>query len=143
MRILTLLILALALSGCDECFADPSEIVYQTIAMESASESDTGMYLVASTIVNRAMKRGTSIEGESIRRKQYSCWNDLEWSKAWLGRFYTEKARKRAKKALERAIREPFKGITHYHTLDVSPYWAVGHKPEIIEGGHAFYSDIR
>lgn len=117
------------------------EIAVQTIAMESANQSDYGQYLVASVIVNRA--KGGSLERVCLARKQFSCWNDKEWAMAWLVRHYTEKARKRALNALERAIKDPYKGITHYHTTGIRPYWAKGKKAVIVEGSHAFYRGIK
>lgn len=121
-----------------------NEVVYQTLAMEAANQSDRGMELVAYTILVRASKRGTTPEIESLRRKQYSCWNDRKWAKAWLGRHYDQKTRHRAVNAWNRASSNPVKPrLTHYHTLEVHPFWAKGHKPVIIEGDHAFYDSVR
>lgn len=139
-KLLTILCLALSLNGCKECYANPSEIVLQTIAMESSNQSDFGQYLVASVIVNRA--KGGSLERVCLAPKHFSCWNDAGWSKAWLYRHYDQSTRYRAEMALKQAIREPFKGITHYHTIGVHPYWANGKKACIIEGQHKFYSNI-
>lgn len=135
------MLIVLSLLSCVPAYAE-SGVAIETVAMESANQDSYGQYLVASVIVNRAKVRNMTLEQVCLARRQFSCWDSPRWSKAWLDRFYTPKAQEQAKKALERAIREPYEGITHYHTLDVSPYWAKGHKPVIIEGQHKFYNDI-
>ena len=130
--------LALMLSGCETCWAEPSEVVLQTIAMESANQSDYGQYLVASVIVNRA--HGGSLERVCLARKQFSAWNDHKWAVSWLSRHYGVRERLRALKALEKALSAPKRGITNYHTTSIMPYWAKGRKAVIVEGSHAFYA---
>lgn len=119
-----------------------SEIVVQTIAMEAADQSEYGQYLVASVIVNRARRAGNSLEWVVLRRSQFSCWNDREWARQWLGSHFSASTAKSAKKALEQAITAPFPGITHYHTMAVKPYW-VDREPVIVEGSHKFYRGIK
>ena len=121
-----------------------SEVVYQTIAMESANQSDRGMELVSHVIINRARIGNISPESVVLRRKQFSCWNDLAWSKAWLARYYTELVRKRAILAYSEALAsQSYTTITHYHHVNIKPYWSVGHKPSVVECDHAFYEGIR
>lgn len=122
------------------------EIVYQTIAMESASEQE-GMKYAALTLINRARRRGTSLEVEALRPKQYSCWNGGgKWAKAWLGKHYGVKTRQAALNALETAYKlasDPrFQGIRNYHTINVHPDWAMGHVPAFRVGSHLFYRGI-
>ena len=122
--------------------AEPSEIVLQTIAMESANQSAYGQYLVSSVIVSRSRASNRSLEAIVKAHKQFSCWNDTVWARAWLARHYTPEVRKQAIKALELAIREPI-NLSHYHTKPVKPYWSVGHSPAVIEGQHKFYRGIK
>ena len=122
--------------------AEPSEIVLQTIAMESASEPMEGQVLVARTIQNRARKAGITPERAVLRPFQFSCWNDRKWAKRWLDTHYGPKTRLRALKAWEMASYSTFNG-RHYHTTDVMPYWAKGHAPSVVVGRHAFYDRIR
>ena len=123
-----------------------SEIVLQTISMESAGESDEGMYLVAQVIVNRARRANKTLEWAVLKPKAFSCWNSPKWAKAWLYSNYTPKTHQRALKALNRAIVETDSTamkLTHYHTTAIMPYWANGHTPTIVVGNHAFYSNIK
>lgn len=135
------LIIVLVVTSCDTAHAEPSEIVLQTIAMESASEPIEGQIMVAKTIQNRAERGNISPESVVLKRKQYSCWNDPKWAKAWLDRNYTPNVRQRASKAWEMALGESV-NYTHYHTIDILPYWAVGHKGERV-GKHIFYGGIK
>lgn len=117
------------------------EIIYQTIAMESASEPG-GMKYVALTLVNRARVRGTTLETEALRPKQYSCWNGGgKWAKAWLGKHYTSQVRYQANKALAMALNDNrFPKLINYHTKNIKPYWAKTMKFEFMIGSHMFYS---
>jgi spore germination cell wall hydrolase CwlJ-like protein len=48
-----------------------------TIYKEAGGESLTGKHAVASVIYNRSVKSGKSFEYECLKRKQFSCWNDV------------------------------------------------------------------
>lgn len=127
--------------------AEPSEVVLQTIAMESASEPE-GMPYVALTLINRARNRGTSPEIEALRPFQYSAWNgDGKWAKAWLRSYWGVKTSLGARNALKQGVwlasQPRFQGIRHYHTKAVHPAWAIGHKPVLEIGSHLFYEGIR
>ena len=136
------LMLARGCSAVPPALAD-SEIVYQTIAMEGANQSLEGQSLIAGTLLNRALIRGTKPEVEAMRPKQYSCWNDRNRAKTWLRRHFDSNTRTRAIQALERARNASKWHPTHYHTLQVMPYWARGHKPCVVVGNHAFYEGIK
>lgn len=122
------------------------DIVAKTIAMESASKPE-GMPYVAITLYNRALKRGTSMSEEALRRKQYSCWNSQKWAKRWLSRHYGASVQLQARLALAKGLEMRKKGIgegiTHYHTVSIRPYWAKGHTPAFILGGHNWYRGIK
>ena len=142
MKRLSLVVLCL-LCASTVWAVDIPEVAIQTVAMEASNQSDEGQYLVASVIVNRAKGSLANLEGVCLARKQFSCWNDPKWAKAWLGRHYTSKTRLRASNALKMALEEPYPGIKHYHTTQVKPYWAKGKRPVIIEGAHAFYDNVK
>ena len=141
-----LMALALMLGSCEPAYpSEVSEVVLQTIAMEGANQSLEGQSLIASTLLNRSRISGTTPEIEAKRRKQYSCWNSPKWAFSWLSRHYDSKARSTALKALEMAInaKEGHTRLTHYHTRDILPYWAKGHKPALQIGRHLFYEGIK
>src|SRR3990167_6559133 len=141
-----LMALALMLGSCEPAYpAEVSEVIIQTIAMESADQPFEGQVAVASIIINRARRAGKSLEWVVLRPRQFSCWNSPKWAFSWLSRHYDSKARSTALKALEMAInaKEGHTRLTHYHTLDVMPYWAKGHKPALQIGRHLFYEGIK
>lgn len=131
----------LIMGSCRIAHAEVSEIVLQTIAMESANDLE-GMPYVASTLINRARKRHTSPQVEALRPKQYSCWNDRKWAKNWLQGHYDKTTRSNALKAYQDARNRNLGHYTHYHTANILPYWAVGQKG-VRHGKHIFYSNIK
>lgn len=140
----TMLLAIMLMLGGSAWAEEPSEVVLQTIAMESASRPE-GMPYVAVTLINRARERGTTLEHEALRHKQYSCWNDAGWAKAWLAKHYTPSVRLGALKALKMGMVEAVKypDMRHYHTVGTAPYWSKGHTPVLILGGHKWYEGIK
>lgn len=136
MKLVTLTLSFLCL--CSVGWAQPSEVVLQTIVMEAGGEPLEGQAMVARVIIERG-RACNSLEKAVLKPKAFSCWND---GGASLARLYTPKARKQAKKALEMASRLTCHP-THYHTLAIHPYWAKGHKPLCTIGHHVFYEGIR
>lgn len=137
-----LIVLCGALLVASIAHAEPSEIVLQTIAMEAADQPFEGQVAVASVIINRARRAGKGLEWAVLRPKQFSCWNSPKWAFSWLSRHYGARTRSQALNALERARNAGNRHVTHYHTRSVMPYWAIGHKPELVIADHAFYSGI-
>lgn len=131
---------------CEEARAEGvPEVVLQTIAMESAGESDLGMGLVAKVIVNRARLSGKTLEEVCLAPKQFSAWNKPEWARKWLRSHFSESTHQRAKKALEWALSldsAMFNRLSHYHNTAILPYWARGKAITVTEGNHAFYEGI-
>lgn len=145
-------ILACGVSYASEVPVGDYEIVLKTLAMEAGSEGVEGMSYVALTLHNRALKRNTDLSTEALRPMQYSCWNKdrrgvRSWSRAWIARFYTEKQRGEAEKALEMglkmALNPEYQGIRHYHTESVKPSWSIGKAPFRKVGSHLFYKGIK
>ena len=138
-------LLLMALLVSQSALAD-SGIVQKTIALEGANQPIEGQALIAVTLLNRALIRGTSAEIEALRRKQYSAWNDRLLAEKWLARHFDTEARENAGRALELArkwLKEgKYKGVTHYHTIGTKPYWANGKDPAVRIGSHVFYDNI-
>src|SRR3990167_3377553 len=115
-----LLVMALMLGSCEPAYpAQVSEVVLQTIAMESADQPFDGQVAVASVIINRARKAGKTLEWVVLRPKQFSCWNDPKWAKAWQEVNYTPKVREIALSALNKAmlVVDSNRRLTHYHSI--------------------------
>ena len=138
-----LILLALLLLSSESALANEApEIVYQVLCAESASEGQAGMDAVAVVMVNRAVGSLAKLEDVVTRPKQFSAYNDRKWLDSWLAKNYTPKVRQMAQRAIERALTEPRPAWTHYHTVDVRPYWTKGHKGVRV-GRHVFYWGIK
>lgn len=144
-----LAILALLLSSCSPALAYSEklpgipEVMIQTVAMESANQPFEGQTAVARVIINRSNIYCKSFEDVCLAPKQFSCWNSQKWADRWLESYYTEKARKSAKKAIEMAFKHPSNNkFTHYHAIGCYPQWAVGRSGVRI-GDHVFYGGIQ
>lgn len=140
----TLILTMLIVINCQVALANEApEIVYQVLSAESASEGQAGMDAVAVVMVNRAMGSIDSLERVVTKPKQFSAYNDQAWLNRWIRAYYTPDVRQRAQKAIERALTmEDRPAWTHYHTINVRPYWAKGHRGERV-GQHVFYSGIK
>ena len=134
-----LLFSVLYVQGCGTARAE-SEIVLQTIAMEAANQPEAGQIAVASVILNRARNAGTTLEHQVSRYKQFSCWNNPAWSKAWLAKHYTSSVRQSSINALTSAYKRNYL-ITHYHAKSIRPYWAKHMKLVMEIGNHLFYKE--
>lgn len=145
------LVLTLLLEVCSPALASPewteaNEIVYQTIAMESANQDLIGQALVARVIINRSVVSHKSLEEICKAPKQFSCWNNEKQAKIWLRTHFDENTRRRAIEAYRLAVglkKRVFDGLTHYHATSVRPYWAKGKTPAYKVGSHWFYEGIK
>jgi len=64
---------------------DPSKLseetlLTSTIVLEAAAEPISGQLAVANVMRNRVARTGQSYHQVILRRKQFSCWNDLKWA---------------------------------------------------------------
>lgn len=125
-------------------YAEPSEIVLQTIAMESANQSARGQEAVAGVILERSRQSGKPLEAVCLAPRQFSCWNSPKEANRWLLRHYDSQTRGRAVKAYHEAKNRilAYRGIRHYHAKGVMPKWAKGHTPAFVIGEHLFYRGI-
>lgn len=120
-----------------------------TIWGEARGESWDGKIAVGYVIQNRVNDRrfGKTHIKVMLARKQFTCFNtrkskrklrnplkydSLEvWTECW----------KTAKLVLEKMVKDPTDGATHYHRADIEPYWAksMGFTKQI--GNHKFYRE--
>ena len=136
------LVVSCLMGSCEAAMADVSEVVLETIALESANQTIFGQALVANVIRTRAQIGQTSPQSVVMRPKAFSAWNDRNRARKWLKRHFNHQTRQNCLLAWEMSKSMPYK-LTHYHTKVVKPYWAKGHKPVIVEGNHAFYEGIK
>lgn len=122
------------------------EIMARTVFGEARGESYKGKKAVAHVILNRARKSKRSVSFESIKRKQFSAWNEGDPNREKLlnvdlnDRTFRECMRA----ALEAVDEKDFThGSRHYHARGVHPNWAAGQSPTLRLGSHIFYAGIR
>ena len=127
----------------------------RTIYGEARGESRLGKIAVACVILNR-YKAKKWFAGKTIaetctfcvkgsKYHQFSCWNDDDPNKkkienmtaVQLGECYEV-----AEKVINGEIKDIVGGACHYHTVNLSPAWARGKKPDFKIGNHLFYCGI-
>jgi len=116
-------------------------VIAATLILEAGGERSTkAMPAVYEVISNRAQQSGRTPAQECMRRKQFSCWNNITKRKELL-----EKAMAHPKfaTAVAISINGPTTnltgGATHYHTISVNPYWASAMITTTTIGHHMFY----
>jgi N-acetylmuramoyl-L-alanine amidase len=129
------------------------DVLARTIWGEARGEGKEGMEAVASVILNRVAvaKRldgywwGNTVIQVCQKPYQFSCWNKLDPNFKKLisvdeQDMYFATALRVAHRAMLGFVKDPTKGATHYHALNVSPDWAKGHTPTNRIGHHVFYA---
>lgn len=127
-------------------YARALKCLTDAIYYEAATEPDAGQRAVAQVILNRmrhptypntvcgvvyqGSERGTGCQFS------YSCDGSMARMPA---RFYWDRARNVASAALAGSVYSPVGMATHYHTVQVSPYWAPSLHFIGTIGAHRFY----
>ncbi|MCJ2183406.1 cell wall hydrolase [Novosphingobium sp. 1949] len=116
------------------------------IYYEAASEPDAGQRAVAQVVLNRvahpaypATVCGVVFEGSD---KPTSCQFSFTCDGSMARKpspYFWDRAEAVARAALSGAVYAPVGLATHYHTLQVHPYWAPSLHPQITIGAHEFY----
>ena len=118
---------------------------------EARSESGLGQFYVATVTLNRV---------QSKRYPDNVCdvvWQNKQFSWTHDGKpddpndpIHSESERELYRAMLRASfsiMRNPemymFHDVTHYHTVDVMPFWAKGKTPFTQVGKHLFYKDIK
>ena len=123
------------------------ECLTTAIYYEAASEGPEGQQAVAQVILNRVRSPSfpASIcavvyQGSLLKtgcQFSFTCDGSLQraiWSPEWL------RAREIAEAALNGSVMTQVGLSTHYHTIDVVPYWATSLAKEVQVGRHIFYA---
>jgi spore germination cell wall hydrolase CwlJ-like protein len=115
------------------------DYVAATLILEAGGEGTKGMEAVHEVISNRASKRGTTKVHEVFRRKQFSCWNNIE-KRDKLYRHAQEHPRyAEALRIVRGELTNHTKGATHYHADYVDPYWSTSYTRTVKIKRHIFY----
>lgn len=131
------------------------DVLARTIYGEARGEPVRGKEAVAAVIMNRvrlAKRRSGYWWGDDIQTVcqkpwQFSCWNDNDPNRKKLLVVTRDNAvfktcLRVARRAVRGTLKDPTRGATHYHTLNVDPPWSSGRTPVVIIGRHQFYNDI-
>lgn len=128
------------------------DVMARTLWGEARSEGQQGMEAVAMVILNRASvaKRksgfwwGNTIIQVCQKPFQFSCWNKSDPNFKKLTAVTTDDihfatALRVSRRAVLGMVKDKTGGATHYHTIDILPFWAKGQKPTARIGRHIFY----
>ncbi|MED5547535.1 MAG: cell wall hydrolase [Pseudomonadota bacterium] len=117
------------------------------IYYEAASEPDAGQRAVAQVVLNRLAHPsypdtvcGVVYEGSELAtgcQFSFTCDGSLSRRPAT---YFWNRAETVARGALSGDVYAPAGLATHYHTLQVAPYWASSLQPLTTIGAHRFYS---
>ncbi len=131
------------------------DVLARTLWGEARSEGKEGMEAVASVILNRtqiAKRSGGYWWGNTIihvcqKPYQFSCWNKSDPNFKKLISVSEEDihfatAKRVAYRAVLGFLKDKTYGATHYHTINISPYWTKNKKPTTRIGHHVFYTII-
>lgn len=124
----------------------PASPIIKTIIAEAAGEGDEGMYMVASAIATRALRRKLTPEQVVNQPKQFSG----RWRRD-LDRFVAQQGPEvlaRAERAWQRAQTQPMPGVDHYLTTTLyrspkRPAWASTMRPIGQVGRHTIFDSQR
>ncbi|WP_254424069.1 cell wall hydrolase [Thalassospira marina] len=133
----------------------PMDILARTIYGEARGEDLAGMEAIAAVVLNRvAFSKarggywwGNDIVAVCLKKGQFSCWNEGDPNREKLLRVNDRDpafrlCRRVAKRAIDGLLPDPVQGATHYHVVQIDPWWARGHVPLCEIGNHVFYAGI-
>jgi hypothetical protein len=126
--------------------ARAQQCLSMAIYYEAASESDAGQRAVAQVVLNRVAHPtypdtvcGVVFQGSERTtgcQFTFTCDGSLARRPAHM---WWERASRVARAALAGAVYAPVGLATHYHTVQVHPYWAPSLHPVATIGAHRFY----
>lgn len=128
------------------------DVMARTLWGEARSEGQQGMEAVASVILNRTdigKREGRYWWGNTIiqvcqKPFQFSCWNKFDPNFKRIialtqDDMHFAAALRVSRRAVLGMVKDKTGGATHYHTIDILPFWAKGQKPTARIGRHIFY----
>lgn len=129
-----------------------ADVLARTIWGEARNEGVRGMEAVACVVQNRvdvAARKGGYWWGNDILQVcqkpfQFSCWNANDPNRPKLiavtdRNIHFATCLRIARRCVHGCLKDITGGATHYHTLDVSPYWSKDKQPTVIIGHHIFF----
>lgn len=129
-----------------------TDVLARTLWGEARGEGALGMRAVAAVVLNRvaiATRKGRFWWGNSIlqvchKPYQFSCWNKADQNFKKISAvderdLHFATALRIARRAVIGKIDDPTHGATHYHTVNILPFWAKDAKSCARIGNHIFY----
>lgn len=109
---------------------------------EANLESYRGQEKVAISIMNRAVRDGTTICNVVKKPYQYSSYSRVKsFNKLTEGN--TEKLVLDILARSMKGVQNNYGNITHFHSASITPSWASGMKLYGKDGGHIFYTELK
>ena len=143
---------ALGLAWGASRLSNAKDILARTIWGEARADDDKDgrpdeMEAVAMVIMNRARLKKLPVVAVCLAEKQFSAWNIADPNRIKLLTVTDKDAQFKqaleiAGRAIDGTLKDITGGSTHYHTLNIRPYWADSTKLTKIIGNHAFYANI-
>lgn len=121
-------------------------VLVRTALGETRGGSPANAKNVIFTVLNRVRKQreawGKNIWEVCFMPKQYSYWDATGLD--YLSYYYVKATIIPAIEAIEdwRHGKDPTNGATHYHTHEILPGWAKGHKTCFEDDMHKFYNNV-
>jgi len=142
------------------------QIIATCLVLESASQGIEGMRAVLNVIHNRADHKLSRVVRVTIKRSQFSAMHSI-WGQNYVrlvllidtihrivgnpdfnalierakrDRMY-ESALKLVLVMEKGLLKDNTRGSTHYHTLEIKPYWADSFNHTVTIGNHKFYAE--
>lgn len=137
-------LIALILLCCSLKADFQREVLASVIISEAGGEGRVGMQAVACVIANRCALNKTPLQ-VVLAPKQFSCLNGV--SKKDFARYIARRkkhlnwsyAYELANKIISKNLVDITKGATHYHTVQIKPYWSKKLAFTTRIGNHKFY----
>lgn len=128
---------------------DPLTCMIAAIFFEARSEPAVGQYAVAEVVMNRVESQHYPDDVCSVvnQRKQFSFTHDgLSDDVSKYNAYHDKQAAFLAREIATDVLtgyRYMDTGSTHYHTVDINPYWADMFDYTETIGSHKFYIEVR
>lgn len=108
---------------------------------EARGESDEGVYAVMHTVLNRvgSNKWGDSVKDVVEQPWQYSYRHHPVFKMGMLDKKQELRMLSLAYDVYTRSVEDFTGGATHYHTLNIKPFWSRNMAPRGVYGNHTFY----
>ena len=125
------------------------DFLARTVWGEARGEGAPGMAAVAAVVMNRVVspRYPDTVQGVVLQDWQFSVWNIADPNRLKVLAVSDSdpdfrQALAIAADAVNGRLPDPTGGATHYHTVNINPYWRDDSKRTVTIGNHIFYAGI-